>query len=317
MNYRNIPRTDLRVSEICLGTWAMGNDFWGQVDDEASIRSIKAALDAGINFIDTAPAYGAGHAEAVVGEAIRGNRDRVILATKTGVTRTADGFIRDLRPETILREIDESLTRLGTDYIDLYQIHWPDANTPLEDSLEMLAKLKEQGKFRYLGVSNFNVALLQQAKDRVDIVSLQPHYSMLQRKIEDTLVPYCLENEVGLITYGTLAGGLLTGKYRELPNFDPDDHRGRFYNYYKLEIWPQIQGLLQLLDSLAEAHQCPVSHVAIAWALQQPGIVSTLVGAKSEKQAISNAAASEIELTGEQIQEIDGYIREKLAEVAF
>ncbi|WP_299532881.1 aldo/keto reductase [Ulvibacterium sp.] len=317
MNYRNIPKTDLKVSEICLGTWAMGNDFWGDVDDNASIKTIQAALDSGINFIDTAPAYGAGHAESVVGQAIKGNRDKIILGTKTGVTRTSDSFLRDLRPETILREIDESLSRLGTDYIDLYQIHWPDVNTPLEDSLETLLKLQEQGKFRYLGVSNFTVELMEQAKDLVNIVSLQPNYSMLQRKIEETLVPYCVKNEVGLVTYGTLSGGLLTGKYRELPNFEENDNRSRFYNYYRPEIWPQIQGLLSLLDVLAEKHECPVSYIAIAWALQKPGIVSVLVGAKNEGQVISNAAASNIRLTKDEVLEIDRYIRKELGDVAF
>lgn len=317
MNYRNIPNTDLKVSEICLGTWAMGNDFWGDVDDNASIKAIKASLDSGINFIDTAPAYGAGHAERVVGSAIKGRRDQVILGTKTGVTRTSDGFLRDLRPETILREIDESLSRLGTDYIDLYQIHWPDVNTPLEDSLEALMKLQGQGKFRYLGVSNFTIELMEQAKDLVDVVSLQPNYSMLQRKIEETLVPYCLDNKIGLVTYGTLAGGLLTGKYRELPNFGENDNRSRFYDYYRPEIWPQIQGLLSLLDVLAKKHGCPVSHIAIAWALQRPGIVSVLVGAKRKDQAISNAAASKIRLTEDEMHEIDRYIRKELAEVVF
>ncbi|WP_422081121.1 aldo/keto reductase [Ulvibacterium sp.] len=317
MNYRNIPKTDLKVSEICLGTWAMGNDFWGDVDDNASIKTIHAALDSGINFIDTAPAYGAGHAESVVGRAIEGHRDKVVIGTKTGVTRTSDSFLRDLRPETILREIDESLSRLRTDYIDLYQIHWPDVNTPLEDSLETLIKLQEQGKFRYLGVSNFTMELMEQAKDLVNIVSLQPNYSMLQRKIEETLVPYCLENEIGLITYGTLAGGLLTGKYRELPNFEENDNRSRFYNYYRPEIWPQIQGLLSLLDGLAEKYGCPVSYIAIAWALQKPGIVSVLVGAKNEDQVISNAAASDISLAEDEVLEIDRYIRKELADVAF
>ncbi len=317
MNYRNIPKTDLKVSEICLGTWAMGNDFWGDVDDDASIRTIQAALDSGINFIDTAPAYGAGHAEGVVGKAIKGRRDKMILGTKTGVTRTSDSFLRDLRPETILREIDESLSRLGTDYIDLYQIHWPDVNTPLEDSLETLLKLQEQGKFRYLGVSNFTMELMEQAKSLVNIVSLQPNYSMLQRKIEETLVPYCLKNEIGLTTYGTLAGGLLTGKYRELPSFEENDNRSHFYNYYRPEIWPQIQGLLALLDDFAEKYECPVSHIAIAWALQQPGIISVLVGAKNEKQAISNAAASKIKLTEAEGREIDRYTRKELANVAF
>ena len=231
MHYRTLPHTDLNISTIGLGTWAMGNDFWGSVEDRDSIAAIHAALDVGINFIDTAPAYGAGHAETVVGKAIAGKRDQVVLATKTGVIRTKDRFIRDLSPKNIVKDMEDSLRRLGTEYIDLYQIHWPDANTPLADSMAALIKLKEQGKFRYLGVSNFSVDLIEEARQFSDIVSLQPHFSMLQRKIEAETLPYCMAEQIGLITYGTLAGGLLTGKYRSLPAFSEQDNRSRFYDY--------------------------------------------------------------------------------------
>ncbi|MEO1013167.1 MAG: aldo/keto reductase [Bacteroidota bacterium] len=317
MNYRTIPRTDLEVSEICLGTWAMGNDFWGDVEDTSSIRAIHAAMDMGINFIDTAPAYGNGHAESIVGKAIKGSRDQVILGTKTGVTRTPDSFLRDLRPDTILREIDESLSRLGTDYIDLYQIHWPDTDTPLEDSLETLLKIQKAGKFRFLGVSNFSVELMEQARSMATLVSLQPNYSMLRRTIEEQIIPYCSENEMGLVTYGTLAGGLLTGKYREIPKFGVNDNRARFYDYYRPETWPRIQGLLTLLDGLAKKHECPLSHIAIAWAIQQKGITSVLVGAKNQKQAVSNAKASGITLSDTELLKIDEYLQNQLAEVVF
>jgi len=317
MEYRKIPNTDLNVSKIALGTWAMGNDFWGDVDDKESIAAIQASLDSGINFIDTAPAYGAGHAETVVAKAIKGRRDKTIIATKTGVVRTSDAFLRDLKPETILKDMEESLTRLNTDYIDLYYIHWPDVNTPLEDSVNTLIKLHEQGKFRYLAVSNFTTALMNQIQEMTNIVCLQPNYSMLNRKIEEEIVPYCLENELGLITYGTLAGGFLTGKYRELPNFADADARSRFYNYYREDIWPQLQGLLKVLDTVADSHNCTVAQVAIAWSVQQKGITTALVGAKNARQANANAKSAEVQLTNSELQEIETYLTNKLQEVIY
>ncbi len=317
MHYRKLPHTDLNISTIGLGTWAMGNDFWGSVEDRDSIAAIHAALDVGINFIDTAPAYGAGHAEIVVGKAIAGKRDQVVLATKTGVIRTKDRFIRDLSPKNIAKDMEDSLRRLGTEYIDLYQIHWPDANTPLADSMAALIKLKEQGKFRYLGVSNFTVDLIEEARQFSDIVSLQPHFSMLQRKIEAVTLPYCMAEQIGLITYGTLAGGLLTGKYRSLPAFSEEDNRSRFYDYYKPDLWPLIQGLLQLLDTISANHHCTVAQIAIGWAAQQRGITSVLVGAKRKEQALSNAKAAPIELSSTEYEAIDRYLKKHLRLVVF
>lgn len=317
MEYRKIPNTDLNISKIGLGTWAMGNDFWGEVDDKESIAAIAASLDSGINFIDTAPAYGAGHAESIVAKAIQGKRDKVIIATKTGVVRTSDAFLRDLKPETILKDMHESLKRLNTDYIDLYYIHWPDVNTPLEDSVNTLVKLQQEGKFRYLAVSNFSVELMEQIMGMTDIVALQPNYSMLNRKIEEEILPYCTKNKLGLITYGTLAGGLLTGKYRELPNFAEADARSKFYNFYREAIWPQLQGLLRLLDTYAKKRDCTVAQVAIAWSVQQKGITSALVGAKNAKQALANAQAAPVKLDESECDEIDAYLHKELKEVIF
>ena len=317
MEYRKIPNTDLNISKIGLGTWAMGNDFWGDVDDKESIAAIEGALDAGVNFIDTAPAYGAGHAETVVAKAIEGKRDQVVIATKTGVIRTKTEYRRDLSSKNILKDIHESLTRLKTDCIDLYYIHWPDVNTPLEESVRTLIKLKEQGKFKYLGVSNFSVELMDEIQGMTEIVCLQPNYSMLNRKIETNIVPYCEREALGLITYGTLAGSLLTGKHRQLPEFDDNDKRGNFYNYYRKDIWPQIQDLLIVLDGIAEKHQCTVAQVAIAWSTQQRGVTSVLVGAKNKKQALANAKSASVELSKDECDLIEAYLRNKLAEVIF
>lgn len=317
MHYRTLPQTDLNISILGLGTWAMGNDFWGSVEDRESIAAIHAAMDAGINLIDTAPAYGAGHAETVVGKAIKGKRDHVVLATKTGVIRTKDGFIRDLSPRNIAKDMEASLRRLGTECIDLYQIHWPDANTPLADSMAALMKLKQQGKFRYLGVSNFSVDLIEEARQFIEIVSLQPNFSMVQRKVEAETLPYCLAEKIGLITYGTLAGGLLTGKYRSLPTFTEQDKRARFYDYYKPELWPLIQGLLQLLDTISANHHCTLAQIAIAWAAQQKGITSALVGAKHPEQSLSNAKAASIHLSNTEYEAVDRYLKKHLRQVVF
>ncbi|MFW5688811.1 MAG: aldo/keto reductase, partial [Spirochaetota bacterium] len=229
MDYRTLGTTDLKVSAVCIGTWAIGGDFWGDVDDQNSINAIHAGLDHGANFIDTAPAYGAGHSEEVVGRALKGRRDKVVLATKVGVRRTKTQFIHDLSPESIREEIDDSLRRLDVDVIDLYQIHWPDNKTPFEDVMAVLTKAQEAGKFRYLGVSNFSVEQLEDIRQYGEIVSLQPHYSLLKRDIEGTIVDYCVDNSIGIINYGTLAGGILTGKFKELPDLPEGDNRDNFY----------------------------------------------------------------------------------------
>ncbi|MEO9894723.1 aldo/keto reductase [Aurantibacter sp.] len=317
MQYNIIPNTDLKVSSIAIGTWAMGNDFWGNVDDKESIKAIHASLDAGINFIDTAPVYGAGHAEEVVAKAIKDRRDKVIVATKAGVIRTKTEYRRDLSPKHLQKDMEESLRRLNTDCIDLYYIHWPDTTTPLEDSINTLLKFKEQGKFRYLAVSNFSVELMEQAQQMTDIVCLQPNYSILNRKIEKDIIPYCEHNNLGVISYGTLAGGLLTGKFRELPEFEEGDNRGRFYDYYREDIWPNVQGLLVCLDKIAKKHDCTVAQTAIAWTAQQKGITSVLVGAKNERQALANAEAAKVQLSDSDCLQIDTYLKKHLQETVY
>src|SRR6056297_3297453 len=197
MKYRNLGNSDLEISAVGLGTWAYGDDTFGEVDDRQSIRAIKAAVDSGINLIDTAPAYGAGHAEKVVGQAIEGIRDKVVIATKCGVHREGQKYINDLTPKRIRKEIEDSLRRLNIEQIDLYQIHWPDPDTPLKDSVEELLKLKKEGKFRYLGVSNFGTSLMEKISELTDIVSLQPQYSILERDIEEEILPYIRKNNIG------------------------------------------------------------------------------------------------------------------------
>jgi aryl-alcohol dehydrogenase-like predicted oxidoreductase len=316
MKYRKLGRSDLQVSTVGLGTWAIGNDFWGQVDDDESVRALRAGLDAGINFIDTAPAYGAGHAEEVVGRAIAGRRDDVVVATKVGIIRTEDDFIRNLKADSVRQEVEDSLRRLGVDTIDLYQIHWPDPKTPIDETMTELNKAQQAGKFRYLGVSNFNIKQMEELSQFGELVSLQPHYSLLKRDIEGKVVQYCIDNDLGIVNYGTLAGGILTGKFREIPQFEDGDYRHRFYPWFKEPAWSKIQSMLDVLREIADDRGVSVAQVAINWTTQQPGITSALVGAKNPAQAESNAGGGDFELTGEEIERINAAHAANVAGVA-
>jgi aryl-alcohol dehydrogenase-like predicted oxidoreductase len=305
MEYKKLGTSDLDVSVVGLGTWPTGGEFFGKVEDQRSIEAIQASIDNGINLIDTAPAYGGGHAEEVVGKAIKGRRDDVIVATKVGTMKKRGKFLRSLKPDVIREQIDNSLKRLEIDVIDLYQIHWPDPDTPLEESLEELIKQKEAGKFKYLGVSNFKPSLMDKARAITDVVSLQPQYSLLKRDIEKKIIPYCQENDMGILSYGTLAGGVLTGKYKDIPEFDDDDSRSMFYNFFDENQWPKIQKLLDSMREIAKNRDVPVAQVAINWTFQQPGITSALVGAKNADQATSNAAAGDWKLSKEELDIIE------------
>lgn len=304
MKLRNLGNSDLQVSAVGLGTWAMGNDFFGHVEDRQSIDAIQAALDNGVNLVDTAPAYGSGHSEEVVGKAIVGRREGVIIATKVGTYRRGKDFVRDLKPASVRKQLEDSLRRLNVDVIDLYQIHWPDPGTPLEESLGELAKLKEEGKYRYLGVSNFSIEQMETVRRNMDLTSLQPHFSLLERRIESDILPFCRKNAIGVLGYGTLAGGILTGKFREIPTLPEGDTRDQFYNFFREPVWTGVQQLIDLLRGIAEKRGVPVAHVATAWAFQQEGMTCTLVGAKNREQAKSNAAAGDLELSTDELSQI-------------
>lgn len=307
MEYRKLGTSGLQVSVVGLGTWAIGGDFFGAVDDAESIRAIEAAVDEGINLIDTAPAYGAGHSETVVGEALAQIRgEKPLVATKVGVLRTGGGFERNLKPESVRQEIDDSLRRLGVDVIDLYQIHWPDPNTPLEQTLAELKRIHEAGKFRYLGVSNFSPEQIDECLKVLPVVSVQPHYSLLERAIESVLLPYCRRQSIGSLGYGTFAGGILTGKFRERPNLEPGDDRDKFYRWFSEKSWDKVQQLLDVLREIASARDVSVAEVSRNWAIRENGGVTVaLVGAKNEKQARANARGTEWTLTTDELERVE------------
>ena len=307
MRMNKLGNSDLIVSAVGAGTWAMGGDFFGAIEDKKCIDSLCASLDHGVNLIDTAPIYGKGHSEQLVGQAIKGRRDKVVLCTKVGLI-FGDPKGRQgncLQADAIEWEIEQSLRRLGTDYIDLYQMHWPDVNTPIEESMEALLKIQKAGKIRYIGVSNFDVPLLECTLKCGQIVSTQPQYSLLDRDIEKDVLPFCREKNLGVLSYGSLGAGILTGKFKEPPKPAEGDKRANFYPFFAEPFFGKTQELLVTLREIAEAHDKPIAHVAINWVSQQPGMTCALTGSKNVDQAVMNAAAGDWDLTAEELKKID------------
>jgi len=299
-----LGKSDLMVSRIILGTWAIGGQGWGEYSKKDALAAIEAAIDCGINTIDTAPAYNLGHAEKMIGEILKGKRGTMIIATKCGLNME-NKFPKDLSPEFIEYDLHESLKRLKTDYIDLYQCHWPDPKTPIEATMECLVKFRDQGKIRNIGVCNFSDELLQQAMELAPVVSMQPQYSLLKRNIEEDILKTCIERNTGVITYGSLGAGMLSGKYTEPPKFNKTDARSYFYKFFKPKYWPQVSSLVELLKSMAEDRGARPGQVAISWVLSREGITSAIVGARNQAQVRENVKALEIKLTPGETGELD------------
>jgi len=306
MHYRMLGSTTLRVSVVSLGTWVFGGDNWGKVDDNESIASIQKAIDSGINLIDTAPVYGNGHAEEIVGKAIKGNRDKVFIATKCGLQKRERTFIHDLRPSEIRKELERSLSRLNIDRLDLYQCHWPDPKTPIEATLEEMLKMQSEGKIDHIGVSNFDLPLLEEALRIAPVVSIQVHYSLLERSVEEGhLLQFCKKKGIGVMTYGSLGGGLLTGKYKNLPTFPKKDARRFFYPFYKRQEWTRYHGFVEAIQKIAQEKRKPVVQVALNWLIQQSGVTTALVGARTMEQVEKNVQAIQWELSERDIIQIE------------
>lgn len=304
MEYRSLGDSGLRVSEVMLGTWAMGGSHWGPTDDTESIAAIKRAIDIGMSAMDTAPGYGHGHAEELVGEAIKGYpRETVLVATKTGLAwdETHPFFIDNSR-EHVLREIDNSLRRLQTDYVDLLQIHWPDENVPCEETLEAMVELQEAGKIKHIGVCNFNVELLERGLKVAKIVSLQPEYSLMKRKIESETLPFCQEHNIGVITYGSIMKGMLSGKFKGDESFPEDDVRHNDPRFQGEEFKKNVARVERMRETADRYGKTP-AQLAIRWILEHEGISSAIVGAKRPSQVNDNAGASGWRISQEDMQE--------------
>jgi aryl-alcohol dehydrogenase-like predicted oxidoreductase len=279
----NIPETQLKVSRVALGTWAMGGWMWGGTDQRESVATIHAALDQGINLIDTAPAYGFGVSEEIVGAALAHRRAEAVIATKVGLEWRDDKVYRNASRARIMQEVDDSLRRLRTDYIDIYQVHWPDPLVPVEDTAEAMRLLYEQGKIRAIGVSNFSVAQMQRFRQVAPLHVLQPPYNLFERGIEAEILPYCRANDIVTFGYGALCRGLLSGRMRLETTFDGDDLR-RVDPKFQPPRFAQYLDAVHRLDELAQRRfHRSVIHLAVRWMLDQ-GISVALWGGRHPDQ---------------------------------
>ena len=289
MEYRRLG--DLEVSVIGYGAWGIGGaPFWKNEGDKKSIDSIKASFDQGINIFDTAPVYGFGHSEELIGEALKPVREKVILATKCGLRwdkESLSALRKDASRKSILEEIDQSLKRLRTDWIDLYQVHWPDVETSHQETMETLLEIQEQGKIRSIGVSNYSAVQIKECSQYAKIISLQPEYSLLAREIEKETVPLCIENDIGIIAYSPLSSGVLTGKYDRNTKFK--DWRGKgIIGTFAGEGYTKNISKVDLLKVIALKEGKTCGQMAINWALRQPGLTTALVGVKNPVQMEEN-----------------------------
>lgn len=305
MKYRRLGKTGIDVSEICLGTWVFGGDLWGEVDDKVSESVVSLAIEKGINFIDTAPIYGAGRSESVIGRAIKGKRDNVVIATKCGLKVKGHGIEVDLSAGFIREDIENSLKRLDTDTIDLYQCHWPDNKTPFDETFNELNKLVREGKVKHIGISNFDPRQTIAASERADIISNQVQYSLLDRRVEAELFPVLGEKKISVLPYGVLGGGILTGKYRTPPEIKPGEVKDFFYKFYKEPEWSRTMKLVSVMDRIAEKHDASDSHVAINWMLSHEEVASCIVGCRTPQQLDENLKALEWELSKPDAEKLD------------
>ena len=300
MRYQKILNTNLNVSCLTLGTWVFAGDSWSGSDEKDCIGAVHAALDHGISLIDTAPIYGQGISEEIVGRSLYGKRDKVLIATKCGLIGKGKNIEVDLSRPSLLREIDGSLKRLKMDFIDIYQCHWPDPKTPIEETMETLNQIKGQGKIRHIGVSNFSPEMIKEACRFAPIVTIQDQYSLLTRSIEAEILPLCRSKNIGLLAYGPLAGGILTGKYTQPRSFPKADARSFFYKFYQGPPFEQVTSLLSQLTKF----QRPLNQLALNWVSQQSGTTSVIVGCRNAQQVIDNAKAMEWTLTEDELAEI-------------
>ena len=316
MKTRQLGNTDMQITPIGFGTWAIGGGGyqfgWGPQDDEQSIAAIHHALDLGINWIDTAAVYGLGHAEEIVGRALKNRTERPYVFTKCSRVWNDNGEISgNLKAQSIRRECEASLRRLQTEVIDLYQMHWPNPEQDIEEGWEAMAKLQQEGKVRYIGVSNFNVSQMQRIIKIAPISSLQPPFSLIHREVEQEILPFCQEHHIGVIVYSPMMSGLLTGtmthdRIKKLPE---DDWRKRDPEFQEPRLSRNL-ALVEKLGEIAYMHGRTTGEVAIAWTLAHPGVTAAIVGARRPSQVDGIIGAAEFRLTNSELQEIEKFVTE-------
>jgi aryl-alcohol dehydrogenase-like predicted oxidoreductase len=311
----DIAGAELKVSRVAIGTWAMGGWMWGGTDEADSIATIRAALEHGVNLIDTAPVYGFGRSEEIVGKAIAEGRlrSRFVIATKVGLEWRDGKIFRNASRDRIMREIEDSLRRLRTDRIDIYQVHWPDPLTPIEETAEAMHALLKQGKIRAIGVSNFSVEQMERFRRVAPIHVLQPPYNLFEREIEAEILPYCRKNNIAIFGYGALCRGLLSGRMRPDTVFEGDDLR-RVDPKFQQPPLGQYLAAVERLDQLArDRFGKRVIHLAVRWMLDQ-GVTTALWGARRPEQLQPIDGVSGWSLDDAARAEIDRILRESIAD---
>ncbi len=325
MEYRQLGNTDVKITPIAFGAWAIGGAMWGGAAKKDALEAIKRSVSLGITTIDTAPVYGFGKSEELVGEAVKGMRDKVEILTKYGLRwdtkegsyyfslEDEDGNTVDIHryagKESVIRECENSLRRLKTDYIDLYQIHWPDRTTPVEETMEAINSLLEQGKIRAAGVCNFDAGLLNEAMKTAPLCSDQVPYNMVNRDIEKKLVPFCIENRKSILAYSPMQRGLLTGKFTPDHKFSKGDTREESV-YFRKENIARINAFLDDIKPLAESKGATLAQLAVRWVLEQPGITCALAGARNTRQVEDNAGTMNISLSRDETEEINSKLNQ-------
>jgi aryl-alcohol dehydrogenase-like predicted oxidoreductase len=325
MEYRTLGKSDLKVSEIAFGAWAIGGWLWGGADAKDAVRAMETAIDHGMTTIDTAAVYGFGLSEELVAKAVKGKREKTQILTKFGMvwderkgkfyfsTRDNNGKDLDIfaysSKERVLADCDRSLKRLGTDYIDLFQIHWPDKTTPVAETMEALEILIRQGKIRAGAVSNYSADQMEEALKTLQIASNQIPYSMVNREIEKETVPFCIKNNVGILAYSPLQRGLLTGKFKKDHNFGEGDSRPDT-PFFKEPNLSRIISFTEKLKTIADERGVTLSQLVLNWTKEQPGITCVLAGARNPQQVLDNVKAVDFRLSADEMNRINALIAE-------
>ena len=312
MQYRRFGRTDLQVSAMGFGTWPMSGDRYGAIEIDEAVKAIQAAIDAGVNCVDTAPAYGGGYSETAVARALKGRRDKVILVTKCGINRKPDQATasRDSSRANLLAEVDISLKRLEVDYLDVYLIHWPDQTVPYEESFAAMDEIVKSGKARFVGVSNFTVDQMKECMKARPIDVIQVGYHLFDRRMEKEIFPFCAENDIGVMGYGSLAHGLLTGTFSADMTFDAMDWRGGgiYFGQPILKgpnLGTNVKVVNRIKAEVADPRGVPLTQIALAWVLRNPVVSTALVGSRTPAELANNLAGVDLTLSDDEVAKIE------------
>ena len=316
METRRFGKTDMEITRIGFGSWAIGgggwSGAWGPQDDDEAMGAIRRAVELGMNWIDTAAVYGLGHSEELVARALKGVSERPYVFTKCSLAWDESGEVHNvLDKDSVKRECEESLRRLQVNAIDLYQIHWPRPDEDIEEGWEAMAELKEEGKVRHIGVSNFDVEQMERIRDIAPVETLQPPYNMLKRGIEDEILPYCQENDIGVIAYSPMRSGLLTGKMspERVANLPADDWRRNSSDFQEPRLSRNLE-LVSLLEEIGVEHGRSPGEVAIAWTLRHPAVTAAIVGGRRPDQVDGIIGAAELRLSDDELDRIQSFLNE-------